>query len=129
MKRAPVMVGLMAISVMACAVTYVGNINPSPAPLPTLTPSIAPTEKIRIDNIGTATNSISTIQAESVRVRSRPDAAGPTDSVQLVILYRGDQFFPARCETVNNTWWAYGEFQKGKYGWIAAEYLFPNPCK
>lgn len=129
MKRAPVMVGLMAILVMACAVTYVGNITPSPTPLPTLTPSVAPTEKVRIDNIGTATNSISTIQAESVRVRSRPDAAGPTDSIELVILKRGDRFYPTRCETVNNAWWAFGEFDSHKYGWIAAIYLFPNPCK
>lgn len=118
---------VMAILVMACAITYADQTTPAPSPSARAEPSATPEMRIDIRVRETSTLTHITVQ-KGVRLRDRPDAAGPTDSIELAILRPGDEFQVSSCQQVAGQWWAYGTFHV-KHGWVSADYLSPNPCK
>lgn len=120
----PVMaVMVLVMAVMACGVQYADQL-PSPT-----APAGTPTEKMRIAII-TLTPPQNTIvtATEGVRLRDRPDAAGPVDSIELAVMHAGEAFQVESCQAVAGNWWAFGTYQ-GIKGWANADFLSPNPCR
>lgn len=112
----------LVMAVMACAVQMAGQ-SPTPSA------SAAPTQKLRIDIISPTNPITTTVTAsEWVRLRDRPDAAGPVDSHEIAVLHDGDVFQVTSCQKSQGDWWAYGMFHV-EHGWVKAIYLSPNPCK
>lgn len=62
-----------------------------------------------------------------VRLRTRPDAQGPTDSLTLAIMEPGDAFLVDSCALHAGDWWAHGRYLDLE-GWVRADFLTPNPC-
>jgi hypothetical protein len=119
------MVAVMALvmAVMACGVEFAGDgTSPSQG-------VSSPPPTMRIDNMALPTVITSVVTApEGTRVRSRPDAAGPTLSIELAVMRPGDEFQAQECELVAGQWWAFGIYDTYIHGWTLAQYLSPNPC-
>jgi len=127
MKRTAVM-AVMAILVMACGIGYATALPPSPTETPFHMPS--PTLELRISIISITPTRTTIITApEGLRLRDRPDASGPVDSVELSIMPQGEVFTVESCQQVRGEWWAYGNWHVNRSGWAKAEYLSPNPCE
>jgi hypothetical protein len=129
MKVMAVMAAVMAMvmAVMACGISY-GTLTPTPAdplpnygvPTPTIT-AIPVTETMQVTTRVIAPNGL--------RLRNRPDAEGPTDSVQQAIMPYGEIFTVTACRSVFGEPWAYGAWHVNRTGWAKSEFLNPDPCK
>ncbi len=127
MKRTVVM-AVMAILMLACGIGYATAVTPSPAP-PTAV-SHVPTQTMRVGIISLTPTRTTIITApEGLRLRDRPDASGPVDSVELSIMPQGEIFTVESCQQVRGEWWAFGYWHVNRPGWAKAEYLSPNPCE
>lgn len=73
-----------------------------------------------------------TVMAESLNLRTLPDAAGPEVSKVIAVMAGGDLFTIARCEKVNGLTWAFGTFVDGHgrswHGWALASWLSDGAC-
>lgn len=127
MNRVTEVMAVMALAVMACGLEFTGG---SPTPSGSASGTPPPTMRIGIISL---TPSIKTviIASEGMRLRDRPDAAGPVDSVQLTIMHPGDHFMAESCQEVAGNWWAFGTYvsRETLKGWANAEFLSPNPCE
>lgn len=123
---------MVALSVMACGVQFADQ-SPKPS-MTASSPVSSPTNNIRIVIMVTPSAETMINAPEGVRLRDRPDAAGPVDSIELTVMHTGDAFIVQSCNKVNNHWWAYGTFHTSESlqdfidGWVIADYLSPNPC-
>lgn len=122
MKKVMAVWIVLVMAVMACAVQFADQ-----AGTPTMTASSVPT-KLRIDTISLTPSIVTVIIAsEGLKLRDRPDAAGPVDSVTLEVMEPGQVFIAESCKQVNGSWWAYGTYHTTK-GWTDVEFLSPAPC-
>lgn len=115
--------------VMACGISYAGVTNvpamteqPQPhygVPSPTTT---------AIPVMATFSMTTRVIAPSGLRLRDRPDAAGPTDSIEKAIMPYGEIFTVTACRSVFGEQWAYGFWHVDRTGWAKSEYLEPDPC-
>lgn len=117
---------LMVMVVMACGFSYAGQGTHIQSPSARAIPVSTPTMRVDIISLTPSKNTIITA-SEGVRLRDRPDAAGPVDSVEIDIMHSGDTFLVESCQMVNGDWWAFGMFGTKK-GWALSDFLSPNPC-
>lgn len=116
---------MAVMAVMACGVSF-GAVptdkplyeSPTPSPVTALQTVMAtPAMTVRV------------VAEGGLRLRSRPDAAGPTDSLELAVMPDGEIFTVYACQEFDGQLWAYGAWHVSRMGWAAAEFLEPNPCK
>lgn len=123
--RASIAISILTLAILACAVGMAGaGTTPSPS-------SVSPQPTMRIDIIAlTPTRTVTITASEGMRLRDRPDAAGPGDSIELAIMKPGDRFQAESCRYVAGNWWAFGTYvsRETLKGWANAEFLSPNPC-
>jgi len=137
------MVGLFVVvmAIMACAVGFSGSESTS-------TGRVSPQPELRVatSTLHPPIKTIINTEGGHLRLRNRPDAAGPTDSQEVALMDNGTVFMAEACDSVNGQWWAYGWWEPGFYsykgtplpeppedlkirGWADAEFLEPNPCE
>lgn len=117
----------MVMAVMACNVQFADQ---APAPSsPSLTVTVQPTMRIGIISL-TPSKTVIITASEAVRLRDRPDAAGPVDSIELTVMHPGDTMQVESCQFMGGNWWAFGTYvSRATFkGWANAEFLSPNPC-
>lgn len=120
-------ISVMAM-VMACAVSY-GTATPAPAMTSPQPHYGLPTPAMTaVPVMATASMTARVIAPNGLRLRDRPDAAGPVDSIEQAIMPYGEIFTVMACRSVFGEQWAYGAWRVDRMGWAKSEFLEPDPC-